>query len=124
MPQLAQMVGFSRFHLTRRFHHATGETLEGFLRRVRLERAAFELRAGASVLSVATRNLAFTDSEQVAEAIASSTVSPAAVVRGKRRASVFIQLPAQMVKNLTSSRRSCARPRISDHCSAMALGTP
>lgn len=57
VPDLAEATGFSRFHLTRRFHLATGETLEGFLRRVRLERAAYWLRTGrGSVLEIATES--------------------------------------------------------------------
>jgi len=41
--ELAKIAGFSRFHLTRLFHYAANETLESFLRRVRLERAAYTL---------------------------------------------------------------------------------
>src|SRR6476646_8814202 len=41
VPDLARETGFSRFHLTRLFKEVTNEPLEGFIRRIRLERAAF-----------------------------------------------------------------------------------
>ncbi len=41
--ELAASAGFSRFHLTRLFHTSAEETLELFLRRMRLERAAYLL---------------------------------------------------------------------------------
>jgi AraC family transcriptional regulator len=50
VPELANSAGFSRFHLARLFHRTTEETLEAFLRRIRLERAAYML--GHSDLSV------------------------------------------------------------------------
>jgi AraC family transcriptional regulator len=43
VPELAEFTGFSRFHLSRLFHETTQETLEAFLRRIRLERAAYAL---------------------------------------------------------------------------------
>jgi AraC family transcriptional regulator len=43
VPELAVSAGFSRFHLARLFHETTEETLEQFLRRIRLERAAHTL---------------------------------------------------------------------------------
>ncbi|MBS1717616.1 MAG: AraC family transcriptional regulator [Armatimonadetes bacterium] len=43
VPELAAVAGFSRFHLTRLFNYTAGETLEQFLRRIRLERSAYLL---------------------------------------------------------------------------------
>jgi len=43
VPELAAAAGFSRFHLSRMFHYAVDETLEEFIRRIRLERAAYLL---------------------------------------------------------------------------------
>ncbi len=43
VPRLASAAGLSRFHLVRMFSRMTEETLEQFLRRMRLERAAFML---------------------------------------------------------------------------------
>lgn len=43
VPRLASSAGLSRFHLVRMFSRMTEETLEQFLRRMRLERAAFML---------------------------------------------------------------------------------
>jgi AraC family transcriptional regulator len=43
VPDLAQETGFSRFHLARLFREVTQESLEGFVRRIRLERAGFLL---------------------------------------------------------------------------------
>ncbi len=43
VPDLATSAGFSRFHLARLFHQTAEETLEQFLRRIRLERAAYML---------------------------------------------------------------------------------
>lgn len=44
VPELAERAGFSRFHLARLFQEVTQERLEGFLRRIRLERAAYMLQ--------------------------------------------------------------------------------
>jgi AraC family transcriptional regulator len=41
---LAKVAGLSQFHLNRVFRAQTGESLADFVRRVRLERAAFQLR--------------------------------------------------------------------------------
>ncbi|HWD41569.1 MAG TPA: AraC family transcriptional regulator [Fimbriimonas sp.] len=43
VPELASTAGFSRYHLARLFHYMADETLEQFLRRIRLERAAYML---------------------------------------------------------------------------------
>lgn len=43
VPDLAALAGFSRFHLVRLFREVTGETLEAFIRRIRMERSAFGL---------------------------------------------------------------------------------
>jgi AraC family transcriptional regulator len=53
VPDLANSAGFSRFHLARLFHETTEETLEDFLRRIRLERAAYMLmHSKESVLEI------------------------------------------------------------------------
>lgn len=53
VPELAFSAGFSRFHLARLFHHTTEETLEAFLRRIRLERAAYMLlNSDQSILEI------------------------------------------------------------------------
>lgn len=53
---IADTAGFSRFHLGRVFHRLMAESLEGFVRRIRLERAAYLLRTtDTSVLDVATQ---------------------------------------------------------------------
>jgi AraC family transcriptional regulator len=53
VPDLANSAGFSRFHLARLFHETTEETLEDFLRRIRLERAAYMLtNSPQSVLEI------------------------------------------------------------------------
>jgi AraC family transcriptional regulator len=55
LAELARVAAFSPFHFDRVFKAVTGETLFGFIQRVRLERAAAALLAhrGASVLEVA-----------------------------------------------------------------------
>jgi AraC family transcriptional regulator len=52
---LARLAGFSPYHFHRVFRGATGETVAGFVQRLRLERAAVALRdhPDASVLAVA-----------------------------------------------------------------------
>ena len=53
VPRLASAAGLSRFHLVRIFSRMTGETLEQFLRRMRLERAAYMLQNGSeSILEI------------------------------------------------------------------------
>ena len=53
VPRLASTAGLSRFHLVRLFSRMTEETLEQFLRRMRLERAAYMLLTSSdSVLEV------------------------------------------------------------------------
>jgi AraC family transcriptional regulator len=54
VPQVADEIAMSRFHLGRLFQEVTGESLGHFLRRIRLERAAFALRTSdATVLEIA-----------------------------------------------------------------------
>ena len=47
LEELAQVACFSSFHFHRIFAAMTGETLADHVRRLRLERAAMELRSGA-----------------------------------------------------------------------------
>lgn len=68
VPELAEMGGFSRFHLTRRFRMATGETLEHFLRRVRLERAAHWLRTTDASIAVVSAECGYLSPEAFARA--------------------------------------------------------
>jgi AraC family transcriptional regulator len=71
-PELAEFTGFSRFHLARLFREATEETLDGFLRRMRLERAAFTLlTTQSSVLEVAVE-CGYASSEAFARAFRSA----------------------------------------------------
>lgn len=49
---LAGVVGCSRRHLVARFRRETGETVHGYLMRVRLNRAVGDVRAGAKVEAV------------------------------------------------------------------------
>ena len=54
LPELARVACFSSFHFHRIFAAMTGETIADHVRRLRLERAALELRAGGSpVIQVA-----------------------------------------------------------------------
>jgi AraC family transcriptional regulator len=55
LEQLARVAAFSPFHFHRIFHGVTGETLFGFIHRVRIERAATALRdhPDDSVLAIA-----------------------------------------------------------------------
>jgi AraC family transcriptional regulator len=54
IPDLANAASMSRFHLGRLFQEVTGDTLGRFLRRTRLERAAFALRTtDQSILEIA-----------------------------------------------------------------------
>lgn len=76
VPRLASTAGLSRFHLVRLFSRMTGETLEQFLRRMRLERAAFMLiHTTDSVLEIS---------------IDSGYQSPEAFARSFRKAFGFI----------------------------------
>jgi len=50
---IARGCGYSRFHLTRVFMELTGEPLAGFMRRIRLERAACRIRTGESAADAA-----------------------------------------------------------------------
>ena len=50
-PSSRRPPGFSRFHLARLFHEVTQETLDAFLRRTRLERAAYSLRNGKAPIA-------------------------------------------------------------------------
>jgi AraC-like DNA-binding protein len=49
---LASVVGCSRRHLAERFRRETGETVHGYLTRVRLNHAIGDVRAGAKVEAV------------------------------------------------------------------------
>lgn len=50
---LAHHCGYSRYHLSRLFGELCGESLTGFLRRIKLERAAFRLKSGCTVMEAA-----------------------------------------------------------------------
>jgi AraC family transcriptional regulator len=47
LEQLAAIANFSRFHFHRVFHGLVGESLKQYIRRLRLERAALELKRGS-----------------------------------------------------------------------------
>lgn len=82
VPRLASAAGLSRFHLVRLFSRMTGETLEQFLRRMRLERAAYML---------------LTSSESVLEiSVDSGYQSPEAFTRSFRKA--FDRAPTEFRK--------------------------
>lgn len=53
LDQLAQEIGYSKYHLSRAFHAATGEGLVTYLRRLTLARSAHSLRNGERILDVA-----------------------------------------------------------------------
>jgi len=50
VPGLAAEAGFSRFHLSRLFRLATGESMHSLIRRINLERGGWALRRGSTVL--------------------------------------------------------------------------
>ncbi|TNC80505.1 MAG: hypothetical protein C9356_13940 [Oleiphilus sp.] len=53
LDDLAQEIGYSKYHLCRAFHAATGEGLVTYLRRLTLSRSARSLRSGGRILDVA-----------------------------------------------------------------------
>jgi AraC-like DNA-binding protein len=52
LTMLADVVGCSRRHLAKRFRRETGETVHGYLTRVRLSHAVGNVRAGAKIEAV------------------------------------------------------------------------
>lgn len=62
LSNIADSSGYSQFHFARCFRELTGETPVGFLRRIRLEQAAYRLRNGERVntVSESLNNEAFT----------------------------------------------------------------
>lgn len=52
LTEIAEYTAYSPFHFSRCFRELTGESPGGFLRRIKLERAAFRLRSGERVKEV------------------------------------------------------------------------
>jgi AraC family transcriptional regulator len=81
VPGLATAAGFSRFHLARLFRQTTEETLEQFLRRIRLERAAYMLlHSDQSILEISIDS-GYTSPEAFSRAFRSSYGSLPSVFR-------------------------------------------
>jgi AraC family transcriptional regulator len=68
VPELAHFAGFSRFHLVRLFQSVTTETLEQFLRRIRLERAAYCLLNNGQTIQALAIDCGYTSPEAFARA--------------------------------------------------------
>jgi len=83
VPDLARETGYSRFHLTRRFREATGESLEEFVRRMRLERAAYQLTNHRVSVTQAAAGAGYRSPEAFARAFKSSYGVRPAELRGK-----------------------------------------
>ena len=82
LEELARVACFSSFHFHRVFAAMTGETIADHVRRLRLERAAMELRSGAKqVIQVALdagyeAHAAFTRAFKAASSVSASVGAP------------------------------------------------
>ena len=115
LAELARVAAFSPFHFDRVFKAVTGETLFGFIQRVRLERAAAALlaRHDASVLEVALDH-GFASAATFARAFR-ARVSRALCherqhVAHRRRGALAATTGAQAAQT-TSQLRQSTRPR-------------
>jgi AraC family transcriptional regulator len=76
VPNLAHQTGFSRFHLARLFREVTDETLEGFVRRIRLERAGFLLLSTEQTVEEVAAECGYANAESFCRAFKSAFGSP------------------------------------------------
>lgn len=76
VPNLADYVGFSRYHLARLFREVTQETLEGFVRRIRLERAAFLLLHSEASIEQVGADCGYKNSEAFSRAFKAAYGNP------------------------------------------------
>jgi AraC family transcriptional regulator len=83
---LSEASGFSRFHFGRIFSAAMGEGLHEFIRRLRLERAGYQLRSSHDALTMIGHRAGFESSEAFTRAFkAAYLVTPSEFRRSKTR---------------------------------------
>ncbi len=88
---LANEIGYSKYHLCRAFHAATGEGLITYMRRLTLSRSAASLRAGRSVLDVAVAH-GYQSQEAYHRAFVKMFgLTPAAFQRGQAHHSLWLK---------------------------------
>lgn len=78
---LARVAHFSKYHFQRVFQNMTGETVQAFVRRIRLERAAVDLRRGDETVLTIARRAGYTTQEAFTRAFREHFGSPPAVYR-------------------------------------------
>lgn len=84
LEELSRVACFSSFHFHRVFAAMTGETIADHVRRLRLERAAMELRSGAKQVIQVALDAGYEAHEAFTRAFkAAYSISPAQFRRGK-----------------------------------------
>src|SRR5271168_3241809 len=90
LEELAQVACFSSFHFHRIFAAMTGETMADHVRRLRLERAAMELRSGAKQVIQVALDAGYEAHEAFTRAFkAAYGISPAAFRRATGRIAIL-----------------------------------
>ncbi len=105
---LAHEIGYSKYHLCRAFHAATGEGLVTYLRRLTLARSAASLTAGMRVLDVAVAH-GYQSQESYHRAFVKMfNMTPKEFQRGEHHHSLFLKqawstnlMPVQEPENYT-----------------------
>src|SRR5262245_7560946 len=70
--EVADKVGFSRYHLSRLFAEQMGESLSAFTRRLRLERAAYLLQTSSATISEVACDVGYANPEVFSRAFHSA----------------------------------------------------
>ncbi len=90
---LSKEIGYSKYHLCRAFHAATGEGLVTYLRRLSLSRSALCLKEGERVLDVALAN-GYQSQEAYHRAFVKMfNMTPSEFQHGKHHHSMFLKQP-------------------------------
>ncbi|MBX3386425.1 MAG: AraC family transcriptional regulator [Phycisphaeraceae bacterium] len=93
---LARVAHFSKFHFQRIFQGMIGETVQTFVRRIRLERAAVDLRKGDQTVLTIARRAGYTTQEAFTRAFREHFGLPPAVYRESGTEVVFSASPTHV----------------------------
>lgn len=94
LEDIAAVAGFSPFHFHRVFSGMVGESISGFIRRLRLERAAGRLLEGGEPVMVIALRAGYESNQAFTRAFLSSFGEPPSVFRRLRRSIPLIPSPS------------------------------
>ncbi len=93
LASLAEEIGYSKYHLCRAFHAATGEPLITYMRRLSLARSAERLRAGDKIIDTAFEYGYQSQAAYHRAFVSMFTITPKAFQAGKHHPSLLLKKP-------------------------------